>query len=309
MFRNVRAPGCSIGQNFFHRKNKACPEAFRRKMIGYVRSTLKESNGRLIASPLFALHVCQLGGAFSTTYKQDGDLTVIEDPCPDNSKYTLTTPGVQFCWKARIQLINRCVRTRDPMVSVQSGITNKRGVDLCAQKFKRMLDTSVPKRSTTWNAFSDRERDMIMPEAVLPFAMKKKETWCAFVLLYFFIFFERQIFLSLSLTPPISFPFLLFSPLPCSPVTFFLYPFRLFYFLPPSLLFHPYRCGSRYTHSTSRHRDINEFHVNICVKENERRHRRQRRRNIIEIVRFIHRSWSVDCCSTDRVTTLVRCCN
>ena len=211
MFRNVRAPGCSIGQNFFHRKNKACPEAFRRKMIGYVRSTLKESNGRLIASPLFALHVCQLGGAFSTTYKQDGDLTVIEDPCPDNSKYTLTTPGVQFCWKARIQLINRCVRTRDPMVSVQSGITNKRGVDLCAQKFKRMLDTSVPKRSTTWNAFSDRERDMIMPEAVLPFAMKKKETWCAFVLLYFFIFFERQIFLSLSHLPS---PFLFSCSLP-----------------------------------------------------------------------------------------------
>ena len=178
-FAGTKDETCSWNNVFFRTQNKPqCPAHFHRKMtnVGHITKL----NGRLIANPIFFVHVCRLGGAYFKTYEHGGTCALEqgEDIPEEQSKYLLTKKGVEVCREARSKLIDRCTKTYNPTSRIA---TTRRTPMVCAERFKLMLMLSSPSRSRSGTVpkFKDSEAGLLMPELLLPFDVENKETWIA----------------------------------------------------------------------------------------------------------------------------------
>ena len=174
VFAGSKPEGCSWN-NMFYTKVRDCTPFFRRKMIPYGRK-IKMSNNRLTAEPMFLLHLCRLGGAFSKEYK-DGETCAVEQDDvieSENDQFELEHDGIEVCRVARSRLIDRCSRSLDPITK-----STKRTKELCAEKFKQLLQISTHSRSTagTIPKFTPTQATVLMPEMALPFDVLKISAW------------------------------------------------------------------------------------------------------------------------------------
>ncbi len=173
LFNGETRVECSTNNMFWNHK-PGCPAVYRNLMIKHVRSQLQLVDEDYVASVLFLLHVCRLGGTYVEEYDHNNQCSTTScTPHKGKAQFKLNPVGASICHQARRTLIGQCMKS-NIITTTGTSISEK-----CTILFKQLLYMSTPNRGTipTETQLSEAESKVLVLDVERRFALDEKSTW------------------------------------------------------------------------------------------------------------------------------------